>query len=175
MKKTLINITAYIALVIVLLSSGSLQIHFMHCTKTNLTKVSPIMSIQTQEIQHNNESSECPKCQQETSCKADKLCHQTNNQNTDSDNGFIYKQACCVNYLVFYKNDFTSEAPIKISAPEIELPTLIIHEGFNIFKSEDKLKYNLADFADISPHPIIKQILKSIRQKSIPSPDEAIC
>ncbi|MEI6091049.1 MAG: hypothetical protein WCR42_11390 [bacterium] len=175
MKKTLKNITAYMILAIVLLSSGSFQMRFMHCSKTNLTKISPLMSIRTQEIKHNDELSECPKCRKEQSCKADKSCQKNNNQNTDISNGINFKDACCVNYHILYKNDLTSEAPVKINSPEIEFPTLIIHEGFNIFKSEDKLKYNSADFADISPPTIIKQIIKSIRQKSITSPDEAIC
>jgi hypothetical protein len=174
MKKTLKNITAYIVLAIVLLSSGSFQIHFMHCSKTNQTKISPLMSIRSQEIKHIDEESECPKCRQEKTCAVGN-CTESAKENDNIANIVKIKDACCVNYLVLYKNDLTSEAPTKINSPEIEFPTLIIHEGFNNFKSIEKVKYNLTDFTDISPHPIIKQIIKSILQKSIQSPDEALC
>jgi hypothetical protein len=175
MKKTLKNITTYFAIILILLSSVSFQLQFMHCNKANLTKVSPMTSILAKEIQKNEESSECPKCRKERLSLSAKSCNNSSNHDNNATASISFKDACCINYHILYKNDLTSDTPVKITSPEIEFPTLIIHEGFNIFKSPDKLKYNTEDFTDISPPQIIKQIIKSIRQKSIQSPDSAIC
>jgi len=175
MKKTLKNITAYIVLAMVILSSGSYQVHFMHCSKTNLTRVSPIVFINSDKNTNEIDNSECNKCRQEISCKAHKSCHKTQNTSNESSNTITYKDACCVNYLVLYKNDFTGESSHKINITEIQLPALFIRDGFHILKPQAKFKFEKKNYAEISPPRIIQQIIKSIRQKSIQSPDDAIC
>jgi hypothetical protein len=174
MKKTLKNITAYIALSLIILTSCGFQMHFKHCNKTNITDVSALKCFQYQKTELCSESDYCQKCSESHSCNANDTVHNDDHKIPTTQINYSISDNCCFEYHKFYQNDFTSESPVRICNIAIEYPTFILHEGFNIIKSDEKSKVNQSDFVDISPHPIIKQIIKSILQKSIQSPDETI-
>lgn len=175
MKKTFTNITTYITLVLIIFSAGIFQLNFMHCVKSNMTNVTAMVSLRNQDLHQNDLASECNKCREERSCEDNNSCHKADQNNLDISNNTTIKEACCINYHILYKNEITGETPIKINSPLVILTTLVLHEDFNAARYENISKINQSEFADISPHPIIKQILKSIRQKSIQSSDEAYC